>query len=86
MSAETILAMKPTLILHDNNIGQEHVVTQLEELDIPMSTFGKYETTIAGADSLIREMGTYFHKEENADTLIGKLNREMTQALETRKY
>src|SRR5689334_16226298 len=29
LSVEAILAVKPTLILHDNNIGPEHVTRQL---------------------------------------------------------
>jgi iron complex transport system substrate-binding protein len=51
LSAETILAMKPTLILHDNNIGPEHVVSQLEKLEIPMKNFGNYQPTIEETDS-----------------------------------
>src|SRR6187431_2716100 len=39
LSAEAILAMKPTLILQDNNIGPEHVVKQLKDLKIPMKNF-----------------------------------------------
>lgn len=81
LSAETILAMNPTLILHDNNIGPEHVVGQLEELKTPMKTFGDYASTIAGTDSLIREMGVYFGKEKEADSLCSKLHNEMNQAL-----
>lgn len=81
LSAETILAMNPTLILHDNNIGPEHVVTQLEELEIPMKTFGAYQPTIAGTDSLIREMGAYFGKEKAADSLCTKLHQDMEKAL-----
>ena len=57
LSAEAILAMKPTLILQDNNIGPEHVVKQLRDLKIPMKDFGKHTSTIGGTDSLIREMG-----------------------------
>lgn len=81
LSTETILAMKPTLILHDNNIGPEQVVNQLEELKIPMKTFGSYESTIAGTDSLLREMGNYYGKEEKAEELIKKLNTDMEKAL-----
>ncbi len=81
LSAETVLAMNPTLILHDNNIGPEHVVKQLEKLDIPMKTFGKYPKTINGADSLIREMGDYFGKEKTADSLCKKLHQDMDLAL-----
>ncbi len=87
LSTETILSMKPTLILHDNNIGPEHVVNQLEELEIPMKTFGDYLPTIDGTDSLIREMGSYFRKEKEAALLCKKLKTDMEKALaETKKY
>lgn len=82
LSAEAILAMKPTLILQDNNIGPEHVVKQLTDLGIPMKNFGKYGNTVAGTDSLIREMGTWFHKEREADSLCLKLDSDMKTALD----
>ncbi len=81
LSAEAILAMKPTLILQDNNIGPEHVVKQLNDLQIPMKNFGKYQNTIAGTDSLIHEMGTYFHRERQADSLCARLDMDMENAL-----
>lgn len=80
LAAEPILSMKPTLILEDNNIGPEHVVTQLKDLKIPMKQFGQYENTIAGTDSLIREMGSYFNKEEKAEALCKTLNADMAYA------
>ncbi|MDN4163993.1 ABC transporter substrate-binding protein [Cytophagales bacterium LB-30] len=86
LSTETILAMKPSLILHDNNIGPEHVVTQLKELQIPMKTFGNYTPTIAGTDSLIREMGHYFGKEKQADSLCVKLHKEAQEAFAHSKH
>lgn len=82
LSAEAILAMKPTLIFQDNNIGPEHVVKQLNDLKIPMKDFGKHSATIEGTDSLIREMGAYFHKEQRADSLCAKLKSDMQKALE----
>jgi iron complex transport system substrate-binding protein len=85
LSAEAILAMKPTLILQDNNIGPEHVVKQLNDLKIPMKNFGKYQNTIPGTDSLIREMGAYFHREKEADSLCGKLGHDMQTAQENGK-
>jgi len=85
LSAEAILAMNPTLILQDNNIGPEHVVKQLNDLKIPMKNFGKYQNTIPGTDSLIREMGAYFHKEQRADSLCMKLEKDMKTALESAK-
>ena len=80
LSAEAILAMKPTLILQDNNIGPEHVIRQLNDLKIPMKNFKSYQNSIAGIDSLIREMGAYFHRERRADSLCLKLDHDMKVA------
>jgi heme transport system substrate-binding protein len=85
LSAEAILAMKPTLILQDNNIGPDHVVKQLKDLKIPMVDFGNHGNTIAGTDSLIRQMGKYFHKEQRADSLCMKLDSDMKAAIESSK-
>jgi len=81
LSAEAILAMKPTLIIQDNNIGPEHVIKQLNDLKIPMKNFGKYQSTIEGTDSLIREMGAYFHREKQADSLCKVLDSDIKIAL-----
>lgn len=86
LSAEAILAMKPTMIFQDNNIGPEHVVKQLNDLKIPMKDFGKHSSTVEGTDSLIREMGAYFHKEQKADSLCSKLKGDMKTALENAKH
>jgi iron complex transport system substrate-binding protein len=80
LSLEALLAMKPSLILQDNNIGPEPVVKQLKDLKIPMKNFGKYQDDIAGTDSLIREMGAYFHREHEADSLCNKLKNEFKTA------
>ncbi len=84
LSAEAILAMRPTLILQDNNIGPEHVVKQLTDLNIPMKDFIK-ASTIDSTKMLIREMGAYFHKEQRADSLCTKLDQDMKTALENGK-
>ncbi|MBF98101.1 MAG: ABC transporter substrate-binding protein [Owenweeksia sp.] len=85
LSAEGILSMKPDLIIHDNNVGPEHVMRQLEELKIPMKTFGDYEQDIAGTQKLMREMGAYFGKEDKAEELSNRLEKDMDKALEGRK-
>lgn len=84
LTAEGILAAKPTLILHDNNIGPENVVRQLTDLKIPMKVFTKGET-IDSAKALMREMGGYFHKEKQAETLCEKLDKDMQTALDNAK-
>ena len=32
LSVEGIVSVKPTMVLHDNNVGPEHVMRQLEQL------------------------------------------------------
>lgn len=85
LSVEGVLAVKPTLILQDNNIGPEHVVQQLEELKIPMKSFQSKAGTIDSTKMLIREMGAYFHKEHEADSLCDKLDKDMKLVAENVK-
>jgi iron complex transport system substrate-binding protein len=80
LSAEGILSLKPTLIIHDNNIGPDNVVRQLRELEIPMKTFTAKNDSIEGAKSLLREMGAFFHREQRAEELCSKIDRDMSAA------
>lgn len=82
LAAEGILAAKPTLILHDNNIGPEHVVRQLENLGIPMKSFESKGNDINSTKALIKEAGDFFHKEKQADSICAILDDEMEHALQ----
>ena len=85
LSAEGIVSMKPTLVLHDNNVGPEQVMRQLEQLKIPMKVFETKGEDIASTKALIGEMGRYFHREAQADALNQKLDADMNKALATAK-
>lgn len=80
LSAEGILAVKPTLILHDNNVGPEHVMKQLTDLKIPMKVFDTKGEELETAKGLIREMGAYFQRQPQADSLIQLLDSTMQVA------
>jgi iron complex transport system substrate-binding protein len=87
LSAEGILSLKPTLIIHDNNIGPENVVRQLQALNIPMKTFQAKGDSVEGEKALLREMGAFFHKEQRAEELSAKIDRDMAAAAEAvKKY
>jgi iron complex transport system substrate-binding protein len=87
LSIEGILSAKPTLILHDNNIGPEHVTKQLQDLKIPMKVFHTKTENIDSTVALIKEMGDYFSKQRAADSLNTILRKEMAEALEiSKKY
>ncbi len=80
LSAEGIVAVKPTLILHDNNIGPEQVMRQLEQLKLPMKVFQANAVDIPSTKALISEMAQYFHQEARAQSLNQKLDRDMAEA------
>jgi len=82
LSAEGILSLHPTAIIHDNNIGPPQVVQQLQQLNIPMKTFTAKNDSFDGTKALIREMGAYFHKESRAEELCNTLDAQRTASLE----
>lgn len=82
LSAEGILSLHPTTIIHDNNIGAPQVVQQLQQLNIPMKTFTAKNDSFDGAKALISEMGVYFHKEARAKELCDTLDAQKAASLE----
>ena len=82
LSAEGILSLHPTAILHDGNIGPPQVVEQLQSLNIPMKTFTAKNDSVDGTKALIREMGDYFHKQDRAEELCRALDSQLTASLE----
>ena len=82
LSAEGILSLHPTEIIHDNNIGPPQVVQQLQQLNIPMKTFAARNDSFDGTKALIREMGAYLHKEARAEELCNTLATQRTASLE----
>jgi len=82
LSAEGILSLHPTAIIHDNNIGPPQVVQQFEQLNIPMKTFTAKNDGFDGTKALIREMGSYFHKEARAEELCKTLDDQRAASLE----
>src|SRR6476660_1936595 len=87
LSAEGILSLHPTTIIHDNNIGPPQVVQQLQQLNIPMKTFTAKNDSFDGTKALIREMGAYFHKEAKAEELCSTMDTQRAASLEkVKKY
>ena len=82
LSAEGILSLHPTAILHDNNIGPPQVVQQIQQLNVPMKTFTAKNNSFDGTKALIREMGAYFHKEARAEELCNTLDAQRVASLE----
>lgn len=82
LSAEGILSLHPTAIIHDGNVGPPQVVQQLQSLNVPLKTFTAKNDSVDGTKALIREMGSYFHKEARAEELCRTLDSQMAASLE----
>ena len=82
LSAEGILSLHPTAIIHDNNICPPQVVQQLQQLNIPMKTFAAKNDSFDDTKALIREMGAYFHKESRAEELCNTMDAQRAASLE----
>jgi iron complex transport system substrate-binding protein len=82
LSAEGILSLKPTLIIHDGSVGPPQVMQQIASLKIPTRTFAAKNDSIDGTKALIREIGAYFHQDAKAEELCGKLDRDLAKSLE----
>ncbi|MDQ1593070.1 MAG: heme transport system substrate-binding protein [Pyrinomonadaceae bacterium] len=85
LSAEGILSLRPTAVIHDNNIGPPQVVEQLQGLNVPMKSFTAKNNSVDGTKALIREIGVYFHKEARAEELCQMLDSQMAASLEGAK-
>src|SRR3954447_19679759 len=82
LSAEGILSLKPTLIIHDGSVGPPQVMQQIASLKIPTLTFKAQNDSIDGTKALIREIGAYFRKQDKAEELCRKLDADLAKSLE----
>ncbi len=87
LSAEGILSLHPTTIIHDGNIGPPQVIEQIQGLNIPMKTFTAKNDSVDGTKALIREIGAFFGKQDRAEELCKTLDTQLASAAEeVKKY
>lgn len=80
LSAEGIISIKPTLFLHDGNVGPAQVLEQLKKVEIPIAEI-KAGKSFDSARILMKELGKYFNKEKAADSIVKVWDAEMTDVL-----
>lgn len=84
LSAEGIISLNPTLVIHDGNIAPASVLTQLEKVGIPVKEFHS-PTTIDSTKILIRNVAKEFGAEKKAEEIIDKLDADLKKAVEKKK-
>lgn len=82
LSPESIIAMNPDLVLHSNDIGPENVIPQITKAGLNIKVFGG-ANTIDSSKLLLKELGVYFKKEHEADSLINKMEAGIKKATDS---
>jgi len=84
LSPESIIAMNPDLVIHSNDIGPENVLPQITKAGLNIKSFGG-ASTIDSAKLLLKELGSFFGEEKNADSIIKKMDADIAIATESLK-
>jgi len=79
LSAETIIAMNPELVIHSNDIGPENVIPQIVKAGLNIKVFGG-ANTIDSSRLLLKELGVFFGEQHKADSLIVKMDAGLTRS------
>lgn len=69
LSAEGIISMRPTMLLTDGNVGPDAVLAQVKKVGIPVEVL-KPGSTPDSAMQLMTTLGTMFHHERQADSVV----------------
>lgn len=78
LSAEGIISMKPTVFLTDGNVGPDAVLDQLRKVGIPIELMSP-GGTVDSAEMLLTRLGTFFHREQAADSVLAQWKAGMNQ-------
>lgn len=78
LSAEGIISMKPTVFLTDGNVGPDAVLDQLRKVGIPIEVM-RPGGTVDSAQLLLTRLGTFFHREKAADSVLARWKEGMNQ-------
>lgn len=81
LNPEGIIAMKPDLVIHSNDIGPENVLPQITKAGLNVKAFGG-ANTIDSARLLLTDLGKFFGVETRADSIIKKMDAEISIAKE----
>ncbi|MGB4842987.1 MAG: ABC transporter substrate-binding protein [Ferruginibacter sp.] len=82
LSAESIIAMTPDLVIHSNDIGPENVLLQITKAGLNIKAFGS-ANSIDSAEILLKELGKFFGVEKTADSIIAGMQQGIVKAADS---
>lgn len=82
LNAEGIAAVQPDLVIHSNDIGPVTIYDQMKKIGLNTHVFGG-ASTVDSCKMLLTELGTFFNRQKQADSLIQQLNQDLATAAKT---
>jgi iron complex transport system substrate-binding protein len=79
LSAEGIISLEPTLVIHQNDIAPDNVIPQLQGVGIPVKAYPQ-ANTIDSTKILISLLGKEFGQDTAANRIIANMNEQLAQA------
>ncbi|MBS1494101.1 MAG: ABC transporter substrate-binding protein [Bacteroidetes bacterium] len=84
LSAEGIISLNPTLVIHNGGIAPESVITQLEKVGIPMKVY-MGTPNIDSCKVLMMQIAREYNNEAKGIEMCNKLDADMKTAAENLK-
>ena len=86
LSAEGIISLDPTLVIHQNDVAPPEVMPQLQKVGIPVKVYPP-AVTLDSTKILIRTLGKEYGQDTAAERIIKKLDTDLAKADSiTKKY
>lgn len=79
VSSESVIALRPTLVITDGSIGPRDVVEQLRDVGIPV-VFVENEASFAGAQQLARDVASVYGAPAAGEALAARIGEQVEQA------
>ena len=70
LGAEGVLSLQPDLLITARGAGPQEVLDQIEAAGVPVIQFSQSTYSLQTWETLVSEIGAFFDREDNADTLI----------------
>lgn len=86
LSAEGVLSLQPTTLVAAKGAGPEIVLQQLAGAGVEVKLFEQSTYTLEAWVRLVKDVGHFFDKSEEASKLIDKGMQQIAKAQKSRKY
>lgn len=79
LSAEGIISLDPTLVIHQGDVAPPEVMTQIKKVGIPVKVY-PHAVTLDSTKMLIRMLGKEYGEDPTAERIIRKMDSDLAKA------